>query len=186
MSDCRTPQSVSSDSGDAWFVVWTEARAEKQVESRIARKGIESWLPTMRERRRWSDRWKDVVLPLFPGYLFARGGQHELPRVLQTPGVMTVVKNAGRPATLSCEFIERLRNAIETQGAAPAPLEEQVSYAVDDEVVVQEGPLQGLRGVVQEVRGRRRLVLWIDGIGRAVGFNIDSALVAPARARMSP
>ena len=59
----------------SWVVVWTESRAEKQVESRLAASGIEAWLPKFVARRRWSDRWRDVVLPLFPGYLFARGGE---------------------------------------------------------------------------------------------------------------
>lgn len=56
---------------NSWFVIWTESRAEKKVEARIAALGLSPWLPTVRERHRWSDRWREVVCPLFPGYLFA-------------------------------------------------------------------------------------------------------------------
>jgi transcription antitermination factor NusG len=166
---------------EGWFVVWTESRAEKRVESRIAAQGLEPWLPKVTERRKWSDRWRDVVLPLFPGYLFARGGPSQLTSVLRTPGVVTVVKSGGRPAFVSDGFIASLRRAIETSGVAASPVTEQVSYAVHDEVIVREGPLAGLRGVVQEVRSGRRLVVWVDEIGRGVAFTIGSALVSRAQ-----
>lgn len=180
MSDSAT---TAKDAGpsEGWFVVWTESRAEKQVESRIAAKGLTPWLPKVTERRKWSDRWQEVVLPLFPGYLFARGRMAQLTAVLRTPGVVTVVKSgAGRPAFLSDGFVSSLRHAIEHSGVPVAPVEDAIQYSVDDEVVVREGPLAGLRGVVQEVRSGRRLVVWIEQIGRGVAFTIGSALVSRA------
>jgi transcription antitermination factor NusG len=179
MTDVTTPASRISES-EGWFVVWTESRAEKCVESRIAAQGLEPWLPKVTERRKWSDRWRDVVLPLFPGYLFARGAIGQLHAILRTPGVVTVVKSAGRPALLSDGFVSSLRRAIETSGVTASPVAENVSYAVDDEVIVRDGPLAGLRGVVRDVRSSRRLVVWIEQIGRGVAFTIGSALVSRA------
>ena len=165
-------------SGEGWFVVWTESRAEKKVESRIAAQGLEPWLPKMTERRKWSDRWREVVLPMFPGYLFARGGLSQLHSVLRTPGVVSVVKSAGRPAILSDGFINSLRWAIEASGVTASPIAGDVTYTVADEVIVRDGPLAGLRGVVQEVRNGRQLVVWIEYIGRGVAFTIGSAMVS--------
>src|SRR5688572_26006786 len=93
---------------DGWIVVWTESRAEKKVAARIEALGIDLWLPTVTERHRWSDRWRNVVLPLFPGYLFARSNGAHVSRVLRTPGVLTVVKSGDRPAVVSDDFITRL------------------------------------------------------------------------------
>lgn len=172
--------SGESTGKEGWFVVWTAARAEKQVEVRIAAQGLEPWLPKITERRRWSDRWRDVVSPLFPGYLFARGHQAQLHSVLRTPGVVSIVKNGGRPAVLSDAFVASLRRAIDTPGVAASPVTERLSYAVDDEVIVREGPLAGLRGIVQHVRSGRRLVVWIEQVGRGVAFTIGATLVSPA------
>lgn len=173
-------ETQNNSPAEGWFVVWTAARAEKRVESRMAAQGLESWLPKVTERRRWSDRWRDVVLPLFPGYLFARGPLSQLPSVLRTPGVITVVKHGGgdKPALLSDRFIASLRAAIEKSGIPAAPVEE-ARYSPSDEVIVRDGPLAGLRGIVQEVKNGRRLIVWIEHIGRGVGFTIGSALVAP-------
>jgi transcription antitermination factor NusG len=165
---------------DGWFVIWTESRAEKKVESRVSALGIELWLPTVTERHRWSDRWRFVETPLFPGYLFARPAA-EWQAVLRTPGVLTVVKSGGKPATLSDSFVHELREAIARGGDAVKPLPGTVKFEPGDEVVVQDGPLRGVRGVVREMRGQRELIIWVSAIGRGVAFVIGAAVVAPAR-----
>lgn len=137
---------------DCWLVIWTEARAEKQVEARIAALGVPMWLPTVKERHRWSDRWREVVCPFFPGYLFARASASLWHAVLKSQGVLTVVKNGGSPALLTDSFVTRLREAIEVHGAAVEPITELQDYNPGDEVIVQEGALAGMRGVVREQR----------------------------------
>lgn len=178
----ETTTRVNSSTVEGWFVVWTESRAEKRVESRIAAQGLEPWLPTLTERRRWSDRWKEVVSPLFPGYLFARGALAQLPSILRTAGVVSVVKNGRRPALLSDEFIRSLQRALETASLGASTITPTTEYEVGDEVLVREGPLAGLRGVVGQVRSARHLVVWIHAIGRGVAFTLGSALVSPVAA----
>jgi transcriptional antiterminator NusG len=170
-STCDTP-----DQG--WFVIWTESRAEKKVASRIAAQGIEQWIPTVTERHRWSDRWREVVLPLFPGYLFVRASSAYVHRLLRTPGVLTLVKAGSKPALLQDSFVTSLRHALQTSGMVAKPVSEPHDYSVDDEVIVQEGPLAGLCGVVQQLRSGRQLVIWVQEIGRGVAFTIGAALVA--------
>ena len=165
---------------DPWFVVWAKSRAEKKVEKRIAALGLSPWLPVVRERHRWSDRWREVERPLFPGYLFARATHADWQKILRTPGVLTVVREGGKPALLADSFVTSLRDAIEREGAAPEAVAERVDYRAGDEVIVQEGALRGVRGVVRERRGGRQLVLWVAEIGKGVGFTIGSALVKAA------
>lgn len=161
----------------AWFVIWAESRSEKKVEQRLAALGLKPWLPIVRERHRWSDRWRVVELPLFPGYLFARARNVNLQQVLRTPGVLTVIKEGGRLALLSDSFVSSLRDAIGREGAFPEAVEEWPDLHPGDEVIVQEGVLSGVRGVVRERRNGRQLVLWVAEIGRGVAFTIGSALV---------
>jgi transcription antitermination factor NusG len=165
---------------DDWFVVWTESRAEKKVRSRLAALGMEPWLPMVTERHRWSDRWHEVEAPLFPGYLFARPAA-VWPAVLRAPGVITVVKSGRKPAGLSDGFIRELRQAITRGRDAMTALPATARFEPGDEVVVQEGPFRGVRGVVREMRGQRELVIWVRVIGRGLACRIGSALVAPAR-----
>src|SRR5256885_2089654 len=88
-----------------WFVIWTESRAEKRVEKRISALGLTAWLPIVKERHRWSDRWREVECPLFPGYLFARATGVDWHRALQAPGVLTVVKKGGKLALVDDSLV---------------------------------------------------------------------------------
>lgn len=164
-----------------WFVIWTESRAEKRVEQRIGAMGLSPWLPMVKERHRWSDRWREVECPLFPGYLFARATSANWHQILRTPGVLTVVKEGRKTALLADTLVTSLRDAIEREGAVPEPVTERVDYAVGDEVIVQEGELRGVRGIVRERRGGRQLVIWVAAIGRGVAFTIGTALVKAAQ-----
>jgi transcription termination/antitermination protein NusG len=165
------------DKPGPWFVIWAESRAEKKVEKRIAALGLSAWLPIVKERHRWSDRWREVECPLFPGYLFARATNADWHQVLRTPGVLTVVRESGKPALLDDSFITSLRDAIGREGTVPEAVTESVDYKAGDEVIVQEGALRGVRGVVRERRSGRQLVLWVAEIGRGVAFTIGSAIV---------
>lgn len=168
---------------DQWFVIWAKSRAEKKVEQRLATLGLSPWLPIVKERHRWSDRWREVERPLFPGYLFAKATNADWPEVLRIRGVLTVVKDGGRPALLDGDFVTSLRDAIGREGVAPEPITERVYYAPGDEVIVQEGALSGVRGVVRECRNGRQLVIWVAAIGKGVAFTIGSTLVRAARGK---
>lgn len=174
-----TPEAQSAP----WFVIWAESRAEKKVEKRIAALGLTPWLPVAKERHRWSDRWREVECPLFPGYLFARATNANWHQILRTPGVLTVIKEGGKPALLADSFVTSLRDAIGREGVAPEAVSESIAYTPGDEVIVQEGALRGVRGIVRERRGGRQLVLWVTEIGRGVAFTIGSALVKAARSK---
>ncbi len=169
-----------TESSGGWFVIWTESRAEKKVEQRFAALGLSPWLPIIKERRRWSDRWRVIDCPLFPGYLFARATLADWSTLLRIPGVLTVITEHGKPALLADSFITSLRDAISREGVLPEAVSDDISYAPGDEVIVQEGVLRGVRGVVRERRSGRQLVLWVAEIGRGVAFTIGSALVRAA------
>lgn len=160
-----------------WFVAWTEARAEKKVAERFGAAGHDVWLPTYTSRRRWSDRWKEVVLPLFSGYCFARPRSENWQGLLRTPGVLTLVKEGSVPARLADDYVTSLRRTIEAPELEPEPVLDFVMPVVGSEVVVQEGPLAGFRGVVREVRSGRKLIVWVATIGRGVAFTIGAAKV---------
>src|SRR2546430_8195995 len=98
MIQCANPAEAESK---PWLVIWAESRAEKKVEKRLAALGLLPWLPVVKERHRWSDRWREVDCPLFPGYLFARASTADWHRILRTPGVLTVITERGKPAILA-------------------------------------------------------------------------------------
>ena len=55
-----------------WWVLQTRVRCEQRVSNQLLSKHHEAYVPVARERRRWTDRYRTVELPMFPGYVFVR------------------------------------------------------------------------------------------------------------------
>lgn len=159
-----------------WYAVRVKPKFERVVAQSLASKGLASFLPLYKERRRWSDRVKLVELPLFPGYVFCNlDVRHRLP-VLQTPGVLHFVCFDGEPAPVERAEIESLQRAAGS-GASLAPW----PYLREGQrVVVARGPMKGLNGILLKVRNEFRLIISVTLLQRSVAVEIDREAVRPA------
>src|SRR5437879_5635660 len=91
-----------------WYAIRTRSRHEKMVARQLHGQEIEAFLPLCNEVHRWSDRQKEVGLPLFPGYAFVRViySPEERVRVLRTFGVAGFVGTQGRGIPIPDRQIE--------------------------------------------------------------------------------
>jgi transcription antitermination factor NusG len=153
-----------------WYVVHTRSRTEKAVEADMVRRGVETFLPTVRRWRRWKDRRKEVEFPLFPGYCFVRICPSERLQVLGCPHVVGILTFNGHPVRVDVDEIENIRLLVRTQ----VPCETGRMIKAGDRVMVTRGPLKGLVGHLVR-RGRSsRLELSVEAIARAVSVEVDA------------
>jgi transcription antitermination factor NusG len=103
---------VTYTSGLSWFALNTRFRYEDYVAKQLGAKGYEILLPVYRCRRRWSDRMKNVDLPLFPGYLFCRFDANDRLPILTTPGMIQVVGFGKTPVPVEESEIVAIQRAI--------------------------------------------------------------------------
>jgi len=168
---------ISPESSDEsrWFAIQTLSRHEKVVRKQLDSRNVEHFLPTTRRMCQWTDRRKEVEIPLFAGYCFARFSLKERLPILQSQGVVRVVGTAGRPEPIPDEEIESLKLLVRNSSkylCCPHLKEGML-------VQVMTGPLEGVRGrLIREAR-QSRLVLNISLIQRAVAVEIDATDVAP-------
>ena len=161
---------------DPWFAVWTRSRHEKAVYDQLARKQIETFLPTIPRWSRWKDRKKKIDWPLFPGYCFARFDPDDALPVLKCSGVVNIVGFEGKPAPIPEIELESIRVLVGSDlQYDPCPL---IREGMMVEVV--HGPLRGVIGrLMRKDAPRARLVLSVDLIGQAVSVEVDAADVKP-------
>jgi transcription antitermination factor NusG len=154
-----------------WFAVQTRPRHEKKVNSELREKGIRSFLPLCRERRRWSDRYQWVELPMFSQYLFVKllHTPESRLRVLQTAGIVQFVGATGCGTPIPNEQIESL-HAIVSHRIPSAPHE---FLRVGERVRIRGGALDGIEGVLSAIRNDKSLVVSVDLIQKSVAIRID-------------
>jgi transcriptional antiterminator RfaH len=162
--------------GAQWFAVRTASGRERAVSNLLQHKGYEDFLPVYRIRRKWSDRMKEVELPLFPGYLFCRFPSGDRLPILVTPGVQRIVGYGRTPVPVKEDEIEALRTVVAAGvSAVPCPYLE-----LGQRVEICEGSLAGVHGILMQIKNSWRIVLSVELLRRSVAVEIDRAAVKPA------
>jgi transcription antitermination factor NusG len=176
-----TPASGSSledalcGSNLSWFALRTRSNFERQSAFSLSQKGLEVFLPSYHSRRRRWDRFVDLELPLFPGYLFCRFDfAHRLP-VLMSPGIVHIVGSGSMPEPVPESEIMTVRAIVESNlRSEPWPFLE-----IGQPVKIIEGPLSGVEGLLLNAKGRHRLVVSITLLQRSIAAEIDATWVRP-------
>src|SRR5688572_10340408 len=159
----------------SWYAVHVRSNFERIVSRNLEDKGYELFLPMYRSRRQWSDRTKQIDIPLFAGYVFCRlDPQNRLP-VLSVPGVVQIVGQGKSPVAISEDEI----GAVQTILRSDLPYLPWSSLAAGRRVVVERGPLMGVEGVLMEARGPHRLIVSIMMLQRSVAVEVDASWVRP-------
>ena len=164
---------IPAESGDTqrWYAVWTRSRHEQVVRTQLDEKHVPAFLPTMRRWSRWKDRKKQIDVPLFPGYVFARFEAGERLSVLKCSGVVSIVSFDGEPAPVPDHEIEGIRTLVEST----LPYDPCPTIKTGTLVEVSHGPLKGVVGRLTRKGSQSRLVLSVDLIGQAVSVQVDAA-----------
>jgi transcription antitermination factor NusG len=174
----KIPQPATADSQKAgwpWFALRVWARSEKVIAQVLHQKGYEEFLPVYRSRRRWSDRTRDVVGPLFPGYVFCRFDlQNRLP-ILITPGVLQIVGIGKAPTPVDeIEIVALQRIVSSGLRAEPWPF-----MKVGERVRIIRGALEGMEGILNAFKGPSRLVVSVTLLQRSVAVEVDESWITP-------
>jgi transcription termination/antitermination protein NusG len=155
-----------------WRVFYTRPRAEKKVERRLEASGAEVFLPMRTAIRQWSDRKKEVMVPLFPGYIFAHVDERERLSVLEDEGIVRCISFNGSIAAARDEEISALRAMQNVPGQIEAVAMRSVPKGA--EVVVTSGPLTGVRGFVIGHPKMHYLLVEVASVAQAVRVHIPA------------
>ena len=158
-----------------WFALRVKSRHEKSVASSLQSRNIEELLPLYVSRNKWADRYKNVQLPLFPGYVFSRFEIEKRGAILRTPGVIDMVRFGQVLAPVDPKELEALLRLVNS-GLACEPYG---PVEVGERVEIHSGPFFGLTGMVMEVRKALRLVLSVTLLRRSVLVELDRDWVRP-------
>ena len=165
-----------------WYALHVHTRSEKMAAAGLDARVEQVFCPVRVERRAWSDRIQRVEVPLFPGYLFVRTTLTPQQRValLKVAHVVDVVgRKAGKAEIASAIPDVEMASLINLVAAQRAldPVDVLVPGVC---VVIGQGPLRGVQGVVERgADGFRRLVVQVALLGRGVRtvLSADDVLV---------
>ncbi|NII27379.1 UpxY family transcription antiterminator [Pseudoflavitalea sp. X16] len=160
--------------GIQWYAVYTKPCWEKKVAGLMVMYGIEHYCPLQRIQRRWSDRKKIIMEPLFKSYVFVHVREKEQLAVRQVNGVLNFVHYLGKPAVIRDEEIDTIKQFLNEYRNIRL---ERIEFNVNDHVRIVSGPLMMMEGDVVEVKHKTVKVL-LPSLGFAMTAEIEKANLA--------
>jgi transcription antitermination factor NusG len=159
-----------------WYVVYTRPRWEKKVASLLQEKGIVHYCPLNRVMKQWSDRKKQVLEPLFKGYVFVQVAEPKKWEVKKVEGIINYVHWLGKPAIVKESEINTIRKFLQEFSDVEVIDRE---LHVNTAVTVKQGILMNYRGIIVEVLGSR-VKVQIDSMGVQLSAFFDKSNLEPA------
>lgn len=172
-----------SEAPGDWHIVYTEPKGEERVTSALARMGVASFLPKLKQdrvlrhtRKYIRPKFKTVETAMFPRYVFVAADAVDLTEV---DGVNGVLRRDGRWARVSNALVEDLRVAVD-MGLFNSTREKRAIFTAGQDVRIEEGPFAGLAAKVKKALTGQDAEILVDLLGRSTLVRVELDMIKAA------
>jgi len=159
---------------EPWYVLFTKPLKERVVHDRLAKQGIEVYLPFY-PLMRTSSR---APRPLFPRYLFARWKADTLAidTIRWTPGLVSILRFGEEYARVPDEIIAHIQRRIAELGDL-----KQIPFQLGQRVRFRDGhPLAKLEAIFERpCSDAKRACVLLEILGRLTRCEVEFATLEP-------
>jgi transcription antitermination factor NusG len=143
----------------------------------LTEKGLESYCPLNKVRRKWSDRIKVVEEPLFKSYVFVKVSDEDRTAVRMTPGAINFVYWEGKPAIIKEKEIIAIKRFLDEYENVEV---HRNDFKVNERVRITNGTLMDHEGKVLDIR-HKTVKVAIDSLGYVLVAYIERSKLSPAK-----
>lgn len=144
-----------------WFVLYVKPQSEKRVADTLKKMNVEFFCPTVKETRQWSDRKKEIEVPLFKSYVFVKLREKERYLVFDVPGVVRYLFWLGKPAIVLQEEIDVIKDWLNDDLVDQIALSQ---YNPGDSIKIKSGLLKDQEAIIKHV-GNTKMSLVLKNVG---------------------
>ena len=160
-----------------WYALYTKPRWEKKIDTRLLKKGIESWCPLQKVEKQWSDRKKIIEDPLFKSYVFVRIDITERSNVLMTDGVLNFVYYLGKPAVIRDEEVNNIKMYLSEKDARISIISEE-GFQLGEKIRINFGVFMDREGTV--LRGsKKKVYVQLQSLGQVMVVEFPAEYLSP-------
>lgn len=155
-----------------WYLLQTKPRHEAIAQSNLERQGYENYFPRVRANRKLRGKFRDVIEPLFPGYIFIKLNSEtdNWSPIRSTRGVRNIVRFGGSPALVNEELVQYIRDKDNEEGVQVLP---QQSFTKGQQVIISQGPLAGYEAIYQCASSKDRVIVLLNVLSQKVKMQLS-------------
>lgn len=149
---------------NGWHVLYVKSRHEKKVYDKLIELSLDAFLPLVKTVKKWSDRKKVVLQPLFPSYVFVNlTSSLDFHKALSVSGACAYIQFGKEYAKVTDQEISKVKFLVEedriTNIETNTPLPE-----IGEIKKISHGPLEGLKCEVLRVNNENKIIVRIDSL----------------------
>ena len=153
--------------GSVWWCLHTKPRQEKSIARELLRAHVSFYLPQARkESRSPQGRRTESLVPLFPSYMFMKGGKEDRLVALRGNRIVTVLEVADQEA-LTRDLLQ-----VQRMVSSGLMVTEEPTIPVGASVRVTTGPLTGLIGTIIRRANGEDFVASVRFLGRGATVHV--------------
>jgi transcriptional antiterminator RfaH len=157
-----------------WYAIYVKSRCEKKVYASLCKRNIQAYLPLRKVLKQWSDRKKEVEVPLINSYLFVNIDSSQYYDVLSVQGVVRYISFSGKAVPIPEKEITHLQQILEI--ATDVEVFDS-TLEIGDGVVLKSGPFKGFFGKIFEEQ-KFKFVIQLEQIGYNVFVTVPKKYVS--------
>jgi transcriptional antiterminator RfaH len=157
-----------------WYVLYVKSRHERKVEMLLKQRKLDTFLPTVKKVRRWSDRNKVIESPLFPSYVIVRiENEMDFYKVLAIKGACAFIQFGGEYAIVSEEEIKTIEFLIDSEDISNLSCSSEI-LQVGEQKKINHGVLQGLQCEILQIGNKHKVLVQIGSLQQKITATIPS------------
>ena len=159
--------------GERWFVAQTLRHKEQLAGLHLGAQGFRSFLPRFHKTVRHARSIREVIAPVFPGYIFVvlNPERNRWRSINGTFGVARLISAHQRPTPVPMGVVEALLASVDELGLVRFDRDLKPGLAVR----VIAGPFAQFPGVLRRLDARGRVQVLLNIMGRESAVMMDRA-----------
>lgn len=165
----------STNLKQGWHVLYVKSRQEKKANTILNDQNIETFLPLIKTVRQWSDRKKEIEVPLFPSYLFVNLKRKlDFEKILACKGFCFFLKIGREYAKITKKEISNIKLFLNSEHLKDIEcLENNIKFKKGDLCIIDNGPLKGLYCQVIRLDKKNRVSVFIESLNKTIVASIS-------------
>ena len=167
-----------SNVGGRWYLLQLKPNGFKRAQLNLTRQNFETFMPLYRETIRQNQIFKQVIRPVFPGYLFVRftTDSADWRKINSTFGVARLVSfEASEPAIVPDGLVEGLKVRCDEVGL----LRSSDDFKVGEKVQMIAGVFSGFVGKIEGFMSDERVKILFDFMGQKGHVEVRHSDILP-------
>ena len=156
----------------SWIVARNKPNQDKIALINLERQNFEFFQPTFKTMSRRQNKFKEIIKPVFPGYIFIAINLEEnnWHKINNTRGISSIIVFGNEIPLIRCELIKELQHRFSLNNDPKTADEFKIGMNAE----ITNGPFAELIGKVEENDADQRIWILLDILGTQTRVSVSN------------